>query len=364
MQGSLISDNLSRSLSNSFYKKENINYKFEVSDLVILKNEILISRFKKRVFLIKEHLIDLINRIWGRERGGVVIALLLGEKGYMDDQLKKSISSAGISHIFAISGMHIAIIIDIIAFLLASLNFKRFRIFLLVNLLLFFYLNLIGFLSSACRAYLMFNFNTLGALLGRRVYKNSILLLALNIILAFNPRLLFYDIGLQLSFLASFSLINFYPGISGLIHKFFNLEKINPIFKRFIHYAMGVLIGSLCVFLATFPLLLYYFDYLSLATFVSNLIFVWIIPFLILFLILSLICFYISDWLLDLLVSITNFIFDCFNFLLDEIVAFDFLLLKDFSLSFLVWAVWIFLFFNLLLFNKDLKKDFDLIKNF
>jgi len=145
-------------------------------------------------------------------QGAVLEALLLGERARMEPSVTRSLQKAGIYHLFAISGAHIAII----SFFLFSL-FKLLRIsnrfsYLLVMAFLLFYALLVEGRPSVMRAIIM----TMAFLLGKLIWRNVSLINTISIsafiLLLFNPFALF-NVGFQLTFAATFSIIFFFPRI-------------------------------------------------------------------------------------------------------------------------------------------------------
>lgn len=145
-------------------------------------------------------------------QGAVLEALLLGERTRMDPSVTQSLQKAGIFHLFAISGAHIAIL----SFFLFSL-FKLMRIqtrlsYILVMIFLFFFAFLVEGRPSVVRATIM----ALAFLFGKLIWKNVNLINTISIsafiLLLFNPFSLFH-LGFQLTFAATLSIILFFPKI-------------------------------------------------------------------------------------------------------------------------------------------------------
>ncbi len=145
-------------------------------------------------------------------RGSVVEALLLGERERMDPEIVRSLQHAGIFHLFAISGAHIAII----SFLLFSI-FSIFKLpertnYVLLILFLSFYAFLVEGRPSIMRATIMALAYLLGKLIWRNVNLLNTLSLSAFILLLFNPMNLF-NLGFQLTFIATLSIILFFPKV-------------------------------------------------------------------------------------------------------------------------------------------------------
>ena len=146
-------------------------------------------------------------------QGAVVEALLLGERGRMDPDISHSLQNAGIFHLFAISGAHIAII----SFLLFSL-FRFLRLtdrtnHILLILFLLFYASLVEGRPSVMRATIMALAYLIGKLIWRNVNLLNTLAISAFILLILNPANLF-SLGFQLTFAATLSIILFFPKVT------------------------------------------------------------------------------------------------------------------------------------------------------
>jgi competence protein ComEC len=145
-------------------------------------------------------------------QGAVLEALLLGERSRMDPSITQSLQKAGIYHLFAISGAHIAIISF---FLFSFLKLSRVPTrlsYLLVIAFLVFYAFLVEGRPSVMRATIMAVAFLLGKLTWRNVSLINTISISAFILLLFNPFSLF-NVGFQLTFAATFSIILFFPRI-------------------------------------------------------------------------------------------------------------------------------------------------------
>jgi competence protein ComEC len=142
--------------------------------------------------------------------GAVLEALLLGEDGRLDEATVKNLQETGLYHLFAISGGHIAIINVLLfsLFRLARLSLRASRLALAVFLV--FYTVLVEGSPSVLRA----TFMTLAFLTGRLLWKDVHVLNTIAasafVLLLVNPSSLF-DIGFQLTYVATLSIILFTP---------------------------------------------------------------------------------------------------------------------------------------------------------
>ena len=105
------------------------------------------------------------NRIGG-EAGGVASALLLGNRSFLSADTVLSFRRAGISHLLALSGLHVSILIAFVDFLTRAFRIRQRARFYLIPLFAFLYLVITGFALSTLRAVLMVVVLYLSILLG------------------------------------------------------------------------------------------------------------------------------------------------------------------------------------------------------
>ena len=135
------------------------------------------------------------------EAGNLVSALILGNKDLLSAETVRNFRRAGISHVIAISGMHLSVLMFAFDFALKKLHFPKGTRGATVILAAFLYLALTGFALSTVRAFVMSAFVYLAYALSSESDMLTNLLFALFFILAVSPSAV-YDIGLWLSCLA------------------------------------------------------------------------------------------------------------------------------------------------------------------
>jgi len=176
-------------------------------------------------------------------------AMFLGIKNEIPDEIIDSFSNTGISHILAISGLHIGIIALLLNFLLKKTNLNRDMRFILNILLLVLYASVTGFPISVIRAGLM----TIFILIGRWKFheRDTLIFLsaALLLILMVNPVQLFMP-GFLLSFGTVFGILCLYPPLKRVL-KNKKTETTNPAGK--------MLCVSVSASAASYPMTAYYF---------------------------------------------------------------------------------------------------------
>lgn len=181
---------------------------------------------------------------------GIGKAILLGDKSELEAETRNSFSNAGATHVLAVSGLHVGIIMYILTYVLQSVArfISKNTSLIIVLLISWFYAALTGFSPSVVRAVLMFSLLMTASLYGRSGSSVNILFLSAFLLLLFDPDLL-YDLGFELSYLAMLGIFWLYRPIRNLIYvKPFLLNKIWE----------GTAVG-IAAQLFTVPLTLYYF---------------------------------------------------------------------------------------------------------
>lgn len=143
---------------------------------------------------------------------GIPAALLLGDRSALEDTVKRDFARAGVSHLLAISGLHMTLLFGLLAVLLTWLRCpKRARAVVLGGLALG-YLVLLGFPPSATRAVIMLGTVYLSHLCYARADTLTSLGMAGSLILAVTPYAV-VDGGFWMSFLATLGLVTIMPSM-------------------------------------------------------------------------------------------------------------------------------------------------------
>lgn len=194
---------------------------------------------------------------------GYLSAVLLGSRAQLSSQLRDDYSKSGVSHILALSGMHLGIIYGLFALFLFRKRNVVGQLFLLS--IIWFYVLTVGFPVSALRAAMMLSVCTIVHLMGRQGLTLNTLSFSALIMLLVHPYC-FFDIGFQLSYLSVCFITMFYQPIYRFISPW-HLRRI-----RGCSWLLGMIAVSLAAQLGTFPLVLYYFGSFSFVFLLSNIV--------------------------------------------------------------------------------------------
>jgi competence protein ComEC len=172
-----------------------------------------------RALIIREKIIKMyIDRGLTGKRLALAAAITLGQKNMLDPDQKQNFIKAGVMHIMAVSGLHVAIlslfIFNLLFFLKGRLNILRIIISIFI---LWAFAFITGLTPSVLRATLMFSFLQAGNLMKRRVNGVNSVLASAFVLTLLRPSVIF-DAGFLLSYSAVIYIICFYQDLYLKLH--------------------------------------------------------------------------------------------------------------------------------------------------
>ena len=188
------------------------------------------------LYRLKCHCINILDKITSAKYSGIYKGILLGDKSDIESDTRSLYKMAGISHLLAISGLHISLIgYFVYRTLRKIMSLYPSGIFTFTIILC--YENMIGENISAKRAIIMFGVSLLAKLIGRTYDILSALTLAFIVIIYTNP-LAIFNSGMLLSFGAILGIILLHTPLmrfikinNKLISSFLASEMINTIIR-------------------------------------------------------------------------------------------------------------------------------------
>ncbi len=260
----------------------------------------------------------------GEDEGAISAALLVGDRGAIKKRVVEQMRDAGLAHLLAISGLHLALVATICffsvrlllalsAFLTLRYPIKRYAA-LSAIVFSFFYLLITGAPISAERAFIMTGLVLLSVVLNRSVTPLRSIALAAFIVLLFTPESILSP-SFQMSFAAAGALIAAFE----FLRKYMaGLLQDAGLMRRLSVYLIGTLLSSLVAGLATAPFALYHFSHMSSYSLLANLVAVpltslWIMPwgvlvFLLLPFGLESIALYPMGWGIDVVLNVAEYV--------------------------------------------------------
>lgn len=201
--------------------------------------------------------------------GSLLLGVLIGAKKTLPAELSENFQATGLGHIVAVSGYNITILASFLGF--AAYLFGRKASFWFSLLATFGFAVVAGWSASVVRAAVMGGVLLLGLKAGRPYAAGPGIALAAAAMIALNPRVLFWDVGFQLSFLATL----------GIVYGLPLLEKITGLESDALGFRAAAL-SSLAAIAATLPLSLMQFGQLPVYALLANLLVLPAVPYVML----------------------------------------------------------------------------------
>ena len=198
----------SNTIPNTFNYKKYLKSK-NIYKVMSVENYKVINYKTNIIYTIKNKIIKKVDKYKSKR---YISAFILGDKKYLDDEVKNRYQELGVSHIFAISGMHVSLITGILFFILKKIK-DNLKYFIVISFLII-YVFLTGLQASVLRSVSFFIVNYLNKKYSFDLDIKNTFLIAVIILLIIYPNLII-DIGFQYSSIISFSLINFSYLIKG-----------------------------------------------------------------------------------------------------------------------------------------------------
>lgn len=192
--------------------------------------------------------------IWNDPRvSGFLTAELTGDKSAMDDGDYLAMQETGLAHLFAVSGLHCAFLVTLLALLIS----RRQRLLCAVTIpLLLFYMVMVGMSPSVVRACIMQIFLLIAPLFRRGSDPLTSLAAALLVILLCNP-FAAASVSLQLSFSATLGMVLLSPRLYKLLAGWYK-GKCRPL-RAALCFVAANLSATLSAVVFTAPLTAWYF---------------------------------------------------------------------------------------------------------
>ena len=215
----------------------------------------------------------------GGKTGGLAAAMLVGNRTKLLPETVDDFRASGLSHVLAISGLHIAMVGGIVVAISAWAFGRQKQLYLIAPVLAVWgYAAMAGLSPSVTRAAIMFTVYLAARLFGRQRSVLPPLALAATVMLAINPEIL-SSVSFQLSFAAVLGIALFSARIAGSAGDWIESSpNIHAIAKRPL---VGVVYGmsvSIAATIATAPLLAFHFGSVPVWGIPSTLLLVPVLP--------------------------------------------------------------------------------------
>ncbi len=220
-----------------------------------------------------------ISRMLPEEAAAVLRAVALGDKTAMPDEMYKHLQVSGLSHMTAVSGMHVTTFLTAIYVLLSLLKRNKYKfLFPICGIILLFML-FTGASPSVVRATIMSVLALVSYLFYRKEDSLTSLGFSAGIIALCNPFSVF-DTGFILSFSATLGILMFAGPMTERVLSLFHLKDKNGFWANLAIAAVTTFCVTLSVQLLLMPIVSMLHGDVSLWCFVTNMLAAPILPFL------------------------------------------------------------------------------------
>lgn len=256
--------------SRSYYKSKGV-YLFAVPDGTAKP---VVKKVENKgpyyyAIMLRQYISSAMQQYIGGDEGALADSILIGDTSSLPDTISSDFKTTGISHILAVSGTQVSIIMQYLLILASFLRLPR-RPFAAVTAgAVVAYMAVTGFSPSVMRAGIMGIVYLCAVLVQRDADTMNSLGLAVLLICLVNPYAA-TDIGLLLSFTATLGMVL----LSGKLFKFAksHMEKMTERTRKVLILPVGVLCETIGASMVTFPIIVIAFGRVSAVSLIANMV--------------------------------------------------------------------------------------------
>ena len=245
-------DNPGQFDGESYYQSQGILYTFQTEAVLSAEGG---SFLRESMMVLRDYLGNQMTRIYNERDAGILKAVLLGDKSTLREKDQLLYQKNGISHLLAISGLHISMIGVTLYKVLRKWNLTFGEAGIPSGIFLILYGMMTGFGISTIRAICMFLVMIFGDIFGRAYDMASAMALAALIILVRNPLQ-----ARQAGFLLSFG------AIAGICVVYPVLQSVFQVKKK----SVQTILFSISILVVTYPISIHFFYEYSLYSILLN----------------------------------------------------------------------------------------------
>ena len=182
-------------------------------------------------------------------------AFILGKSYYIDSEVLNNYKTNGITHLFALSGLHVSMFSSIILFILKKIKLSEKLSYFITSLFLIFFAFIASFTPSIVRSVLFFILSSINNVYYLYIKPKYLLYIVFSILIFINPFYI-YDTGFILSFCISFFILLFNEK-----------NKIN-------NNLLSILVISILSTLSSLPIIINMSYEINILGFINNLFFI------------------------------------------------------------------------------------------
>ncbi len=226
------------------------------------------SPIKQFLLSIKNKFIAVFQKVLSFEKSSFLAGITLGERSEFSKEFKQQMSQSGTTHLVALSGYNITILVWVVANIFSAFLSRRLSFYLTIAAIIAFVL-MTGAEPSVVRAAMMGGILLMAGQVGRLYsFRNAMAVAAFLMVLE-NPKVLRFDVGFQLSFMALIGIVYLLPAIKD----YFKVREKSDVFSLKENF-----LTTLSAQLAVAPILISSFGNFSLLSLLSNVLILSVIP--------------------------------------------------------------------------------------
>lgn len=238
-------------IPNNFNYKDYLYHKYIYYIIKIDKIK-MISKNDNIFLNIKNSIYKRIDKI---KYNNYLYAFILGKSYYIDSEVLNNYKINGITHLFALSGLHVSMFSSIILFILKKIKLSEKLSYFITSLFLIFFAFIASFTPSIVRSVLFFILSSINNVYYLYVKPKYLLYIVFSILIFINPFYI-YDTGFILSFCISFFILLFNEK-----------NKIN-------NNLLSILVISILSTLSSLPIIINMSYEINILGFINNLFFI------------------------------------------------------------------------------------------
>ena len=204
------------------------------------------------------------------EEQGLIQGLILGDKTNVSEEIQENFEITNLSHILAVSGMHITYLIIGMQIVFQKLAGKKITNIIMIVFLII-YMILAGSSPSVVRSVIMGILTIFSKLVYRKNDIINSISISLLILLIINPYVI-GNIGLQLSYLGTLGIVLFQKTISSILEININKDKYKiKKESKLVSKIKEMLSVSISAQILIFPIMIFHFNLFSIYFLLTNL---------------------------------------------------------------------------------------------
>ncbi len=262
------------------------------------------EKFWATIYDFKDSAQQAVNQLLPEPSAALLTGILLGDDRGLPPALKQAFADTNTAHIIAISGFNIAVLIGVLTYVFRKpatalqarvvtnpssgvmanvvAAFTQNLVTILILLFLILYTLLVGASPSVVRACIMGSLVVIALQLGRQSWAFNALAVAAFVMTLFNPWVL-WDVGFQLSFLATLGLLIYAPRLQNRIEGWLKTRVSDSRARQIVEFLKDAFIVTAAAFFVTAPLIIVYFHRVSIVGFLTNFLILPVQPFIMIF---------------------------------------------------------------------------------